>query len=249
VISFGIGIGFVALYQAGYKAAEMFGLFSVQMQDALSPAAARMNISRDKSGLRDLLITSTQLTLLLTTPLYALCAAYMEPIIKILTGLKIVSPPTFWVGQSLLLATFSSLITSSCSKRILMMCGWERKLLKISIIDATINLVASIILVRRYGVLGVALGTMVPTVLLGWLWVVPLTARFLKVGVLEMIKSIAMKVTLPVFASLFSLGVLVRFVPAPPEVGFGAYIWRGAIVMAVLGVTGLPFLKQIRSKS
>ena len=46
VISFTIGVGFVAVYQAGYKAAEMFGLFSVQMQDALSPAAARMNAAR-----------------------------------------------------------------------------------------------------------------------------------------------------------------------------------------------------------
>ncbi len=248
VISIGIGISFVALYQAGYKAAEMFGLFSVQMQDALSPAAAQMNITNDASGLRELLVKSTQLTLFLTTPLYGLCAVYLEPVIRILTGLKTIDPSTYWVGQSLLLATFSSLITNSCSKRILMMCGWERQLLKISLIDAAINLVASLILVRRYGVLGVALGTMVPTVLLGWLWLVPLTARFLKTGVLEMAGMFVRNVAFPIFVSLATLGALVSLAPASPGASFPAYIWRGFIVMGVLAVTGWPFLKQIKSK-
>ena len=249
VISFGIGVGFVALYQAGYKAAEMFGLFSVQMQDALSPAAAQMNVRKDEAGLRDLLVKSTQLTLFLTTPLYALCAAYLEPVIQILTGLKAVDPSTFWVGQALLLATFSSLITSSCSKRILMMCGWERKLLKMSLADAGINLVASIILVRRYGVLGVALGTMVPTILLGWCWLVPLTARFLKIGLLEMTGLFVRRIVPPVSSSLFTLGALVWFVPASQGANFSQFVWRGALVMGVLAVMGLPFLKQIESRT
>jgi len=248
VISFGIGVGFIALYQAGYKAAEMFGLFSVQMQDALSPAAAQMNIRKDQAGLRDLLIKSTQLTLFLTTPLYALCAVYLEPVIKILTGLKVVDPSTFWVGQSLLLATYSSLITNSCSKRILMMCGWERRLLKISLVDAGINLVASVVLVRRFGVLGVALGTMVPTLLLGWFWLVPLTARFLNISLLDMAQAFGRRIIPPVSSSLLALGALVWLVPAAPGIGFIHYVWRGAVVMAVLAAMGWPFLKQIKSR-
>ena len=247
VISFGIGVGFVALYQAGYKASEMFGLFSVQMQDALSPAAAQMNICDDRHGLRDLLIKSTQLTLFLTVPLYALCAVYLEPVIKILTGLKSVEASTFWVGQTLLLATFSSLITSSCSKRILMMCGWERRLLKISLIDAGINLVASVILVRRYGVLGVALGTMVPTILLGWFLIVPLTARFLEIGLLEMAGAFVRKIVPPVGSSLLALGGLVWLMPTAPGAGFAPYVWRGAVVIGVLAATGWPFLKNVKS--
>ena len=248
VISMGIGVGAIALYQAGYKAAEMFGLFSVQMQDALTPAAAQMNIRKDHQGLRELLVKSTQMTLFLTTPLYALCTVYLEPVIKTLTGLKSVEPQTFWVGQTLLLATFSSLITNSCSKRILMMCGWERKLLKISLVDAGINLVASIVLVRRYGVLGVALGTMVPTVLLGWCWLIPVTARFLNISLLEMAGAFVRRITPPVSASLLALGALAWLAPAPLGGSFAGYIWRGAVVMGVLAATGWPFLKQMSSR-
>ncbi len=248
VISFGIGVAFVAVYQAGYKAAEMFGLFSVQMQDALSPAAAQLNITKDEAGLRDLLVKSTQLTIFLTTPLYAICAVYLEPLIKILTGLKSVETATFWVGQSLLLATYSSLLTNSCSKRILMMCGWERRLLKISLIDAGINLVASVILVKRYGVLGVALGTMVPTLLLGWFLLVPLTSRFLNMGILEMGGAFLRKVAAPVGLSLLTLGIIVFVAPVHGKAGFLNYVWRGGVVMTVLAATGLGFLKQVKGR-
>ena len=247
VISFTIGVGFVAVYQAGYKAAEMFGLFSVQMQDALSPAAARMNAARDEAGLRNLLVKSTRVMLFLTVPLYALCASYLEPLIKILTGLKNVETSTYWVGQALLLATFSSLVTSSCSKRILMMCGWEKALLKASLVDAGINLVASIILVSRFGVLGVALGTLVPTILIGWFWIVPLTARFLKIRVWEMLASFVAKVWLPLGAALSALASILWLIPMPGNAVFTDCLWRGTIMLLALLMTGWPFLKGIRS--
>jgi O-antigen/teichoic acid export membrane protein len=249
VISFGIGVAFVAVYQAGYKASEMFGLFSVQMQDALTPAAAQMHITKDEAGLRDLLVKSTQLTIFLTTPLYAICAVYLESLVKILTGMKTIDPSTFWVGQSLLLATFSSLITSSCSKRILMMCGWERRLLKISLVDAGINLVTSIILVKRFGVLGVALGTMIPTVLLGWFWLVPLTARFLRISLRELLSALMGKIINPVVASLIVLAILTWAAPMQAASGFAGCIWRGGLVMGVLAGMGWPFLRQIKSRA
>jgi O-antigen/teichoic acid export membrane protein len=240
-------VGFVAVYQAGYKAAEMFGLFSVQMQDALSPAAARMNVARDEAGLRNLLVKSTRVMLFLTVPLYALCASYLEPLIKILTGLKTVETSTYWVGQALLLATFSSLVTSSCSKRILMMCGWEKALLKASLVDAGINLLASIVLVSRFGVLGVALGTLVPTILIGWLWIVPLTARFLKIRVWEMLAAFVAKVWLPLGAALSALAFILWLIPIPGNAVFTDCLWRGTIMLLALLMTGWPFLKGIRS--
>ena len=248
VISFTIGVCFVALYQAGYKASEMFGLFSVQMQDALSPAAAQMNATRDESGLRDLLIRSSRFTLFITIPLYALCATYLEPLIKILTGLKQLDPSTYWVGQSLLLATFSSLLTSSCSKRILMMCGWERSLLKISLADAAINLAASLLLVYRFGVLGVALGTMIPTVVIGWFWIVPLTARFLKLGLVAMWAAFAREIFLPVLSAVATLVLICWLAPLADNANFSSCVWRGALVMGVLLSTGLPFLRGMRRR-
>lgn len=249
VISVTIGVGFVALYQAGYKAAEMFGLFSVQMQDALSPAAAHMNAKRDEEGLRDLLIKSMQLTLLITAPLYALCAVYLEPLIKALTGLKVLDGATFWVGQALLLATFSSLVTSSCSKRILMMCGWERVLLRVSLVDAGVNLLASLVLVHRFGVLGVALGTMFPTIVIGWFWIVPITARFLQMSVPAMLYVYTARVRLPIATAVLTLLLVIWLAPLGAATAFSSCVWRGAIVVGVLGLMGWPVMQTVRARA
>jgi O-antigen/teichoic acid export membrane protein len=247
VISFSIGVGFIALYQAGYKVSEMFGLFSVQMQDALTPAAAQMHIQNDRAGIRDLLIKSSSFTLLLTTPLYALSAAFLTPLVKVLTGLDQLEPDTYLVGQALLLATYSSLITNSCSKRILMMCGWEKRLLRISIVDATANLILSLILVHQFGVLGVALGTMIPTILVGWLWVLPLTARFAQTGILKLIAEISGPVLLPLAAGLSVLATLLWFAPFPADGGFMGCVWRGLLVIIPVAWLGRPTFKALRA--
>ncbi|MCC5023381.1 MAG: oligosaccharide flippase family protein [Candidatus Synoicihabitans palmerolidicus] len=243
VISLSIGIGFIALYQAGYKVSEMF---SVQMQDALTPAAAQMNIQNDQAGLRDLLMKSSSLTLLLITPLYALCAAYLAPLVKLLIGLETLETDTYLVGQALLLATYSSLITSSCSKRILMMCGWERRLLRISMVDAIANLALCLFLVHQLGVLGVALGTMIPTVLVGWFWVVPLTAKCAETGTVRLLMDIAVPVMTPIVAGLAVLTTLLWFAPFPSDGGFIDCAWRGLLVLLPVGALGLQQLKALR---
>lgn len=246
VISFTLGVGLVALYQAGYKVAEMFGLFAVQMQDALTPAAAQLNILGDRQGLRELLVRSTRLTLVVVLPLYGLSAAYMEPLIRLLTGLKTVDAATFWVGQTLLLATFSSLVTNSCAKRIMMMCGWEKKLLWLSLLDATANLGLSLALVFRLGVLGVAVGTMIPTVLVGWFWMLPMTARFAETSVGAWLGEIVVPVWKPLVAGLLMLAALLWLAPFPATGGFGACVWRGLLVVAAVAATGSPLLREFR---
>ena len=247
VISVTIGVASVALYQLGYKASEFFGHFSRQMQDALSPAAAHLHATGDAGAVRGLLVQSSRLTILATTPLYALCAAYLDPVIRILSGLKQVDATTFWVGEALLLATYSALITSSCSKRIMVMCGWERRLLKVSAAEAGLNLVLSLALVFPFGVLGVALGTLVPAVLVGWCWMLPLTARFAGIGFGALLREFFQPVLVPVAASLAVLGVLLIFFPLPAQSSLLDCAWRGLLVLATLAIAGAPCRRSLKS--
>jgi peptidoglycan biosynthesis protein MviN/MurJ (putative lipid II flippase) len=230
----------------GYKAAEMFGLFSKQIQEALSPAAAHLGGKNDQAGICQLLFQSSRFTILLTTPLYALCAAYLEPVIKILSGLQHVDHSTFLVGQALLLATYSSMLTNSCPKRVLVMCGWERQLLKVSATDAALNFLFSLILVFPLGVLGVAVGTLIPTVLVGWLWMLPLTARFAKRSVGAVLKEYFQPVMGPIAGSLAVLAALVALFGAPS--GFLGCVWRGALVYGVALLLGMPHFRSLLNK-
>jgi O-antigen/teichoic acid export membrane protein len=248
VISLTLGVAFVAIYQAGFKMGEMLGMFSVQLQQVLSPAAAAMHARGDESGLRNLLLRSSRLSFLLVTPAYLLSAVYLEPLIRLLTGMESVPRETWWIGQALLLAIYSSQITNSCSKRVLMMCGEEKKLLQISIAEAVANVVLSIVLAYRMGVLGVAIGTMIPTMLVGWFWVVPVTIRRLKLPLVSYLGYHARGTVIPLAVFSSVLLALALLIPATGKSGFLDLGWRGALCMAPLVFLGRNVMRGM-SKS
>ena len=228
VLGFTLGVGVIAAYQAGYKVAEMLNLFTIQLQNALSPAAAHMNASGDSAGLRELLLKTSKLTFLITTPLYGLCAVYLEPLIQLLTGYESIESDTLMVGQILLFAVFSSQLTNSCAKRILMMCGYEKKLLGLSLLDGGANFAISISLALSFGMVGVAVGTLIPTVLVGWLLVLPMALRYLNLGMLEYTRFI-LEAASPLFLFAVCLAGTVYFLPMPPEGGFLPLAVRGGL--------------------
>lgn len=246
VIGFVLGVGAITIYQAGFKVAEMFNLFTIQLQDALGPAAASLHATGDRQGLRDLLLRTSQLTFVIATPLYALCAVYLDPLIRLLTGLAVVETETLWVGHLLLLAIYSSQLTNSCAKRILMMCGYERKLLGLSLLDGLANVSISIVLAFQIGLLGVALGTLIPTVTVGWLLVLPLAMRYLELSPLRYLRFVISGAQ-PLFLFAVCLGATVYFLPIGADSGFLDLALRGALAGGPAGVWLLyGFRKAIR---
>ncbi len=245
VITFTLGVAFVAVYQAGYKASDMLSMFCGQILRAISPAAAALNASGDEAGLKALLLMNSRLVFLLFTPCYLLTAVYLEPLIHLLTGLKSVSRETYWVGQALLLATFSSLLTNSCSKLVLMMCGKEKMLLKISLSEALSNLVLSVILANLMGVLGVAVGTLVPCVLMGWLAIIPLTLRHFDLPFHRYAAAHLQGTWQALLSFSLVLGTLAWLVPAAPNCGFVGLGWRGMLCLLPLAWFGHPVVRNI----
>ena len=236
VLGLTLGVAAIALYQASYKVAEMFNMFTLQLQDALSPAAASLHASGDTAGLKDLLLRTSRLTFLVSTPLYLLCAFYLDGLIRLLTGMETVSHEIWLTGQILLLAIYSSQMTNSCTKRILMMCGFERRLLAVSLTDAGANVFVSVVLALQIGIVGVALGTLIPTVVVGWIWVLPVTLRYLDLKGSQLFSYLLRATTVPLLVCLVLLILLHFIAPLPGDSGFVDLAWRGALVA---GATGL----------
>jgi O-antigen/teichoic acid export membrane protein len=211
----------------------------------LSPAAAAMHAVGDDSGLRNLLLSSSRLTFFLVTPCYLLAAAYLEPLISLLTGMESVPRETWWVGQVLLFAVFSSQLTNGCSKRVLMMCGDERRLLFISVSDAVANVILSVILAFKFGVLGVALGTMIPTTLVGWFWVVPLTIRRLKIPWKTYFSHHLQGTVMPMLVFSMILTAIAIWVPISGKAGLLELGWRGAACMLPLLFLGRKVIREM----
>jgi O-antigen/teichoic acid export membrane protein len=231
VIGVCIGVASIAIYQAGYKLADVFGAATQQMQRALAPAAAHLRAKKDHDSLSRLVVSTTRLTTLIGLPAYALGVAYMEPLICLVTGLKSIEMETFLVAHFLLLATFSFLLTNSCAKQILLMSGWERPLLRLSILEAVLNLVLCVTLVFQFGVTGVAAGKLIPAICVGWFGVLPLTLKFARMGLGEWVETVFVPVLKPTGASLAILGLLHLLWPISDDPHIIRIAIRGLMVM------------------
>ena len=245
VISMTLGVALVTIYQAGFKMGEMLGSFSYQFQQMISPAAAAMYAKGDDNGLRHLLLRSSRLTFLLVTAAYLLSAVYLSPLIRLVTGMESVPQNIWWIGQVLLLAVYSSQITNGSSKRVLMMCGEEKRLLFISIAEALANVGLSIVLAYRMGVLGVAIGTMIPTILVGWLWVLPLTLKKLDLSFGSFLAYHLRGTAIPLAVFAVILGALALWWPASEHCGFGGLGWRGLLCMIPLLYLGRQVIREM----
>jgi O-antigen/teichoic acid export membrane protein len=168
-----LSLSAIAVYQPGAKLAEIFGALSRQLADALQPAAASLYAKGDPKAIQSLLLSGMRISVLLAAPMYLMFAAYTETVIGWITGLKSIPESSFWTAQILCLWAFSLLITHNVFKRIAVMCGHERLLTRLGIIECILNLVLTIVLLKIWKrVEGAALATLISTWFVGWgvLW-------------------------------------------------------------------------------
>jgi len=169
VIGSMLTVSAVAIYVTGSKVSDIFSMFTRQLQEALSPAAAHLRAKGDHASLRELLVEGTRLSVMIAAPLYLLCAFYMAELMKLLTGESAPNPDGYWTGQVLLFWYFVTIMTHSVSKRIFVMCGHERRLMWLGVAEAAANLVLSVGLISIFrNVVCVAVGSLIPALIIGW---------------------------------------------------------------------------------
>lgn len=242
VLGLTLSVSAVAIYQAGFKAADIFNAFSRQLQDTLSPAAAHLHASGDRHALRDLLVSTTRWSVLLATPLYLLCAFYMDDLIRLLTGDAVISAETRWVGHLLLFWFYTTIPTHSVPKRIFMMCGHERLLLWLALGEALSNVVLSVGLVLYFrSVVGVAIGSLVPSFLFGWFYMWAWSAREAGLSGWALFRETILPAWWGVVPMLLVL-VALRFVVLAPGGDERVAMFVEGGLAGVVGVAGIWFL-------
>jgi O-antigen/teichoic acid export membrane protein len=233
VIGTALAVSAITVYQAGSKIAEMFGMFAQQLPSVFSPVAAHLHAKGDKDFLRSLLVNGTRVAVMVATPAYFICAFYMEGLLRILTGSKTPNVETFWIGQVLLLWCYINVVTQSVTRRIFVMCGHERRLMWVTIAEATLNLGLSIGLVLYYkNVICVAIGSLLSGFIIGWCVLWPWGAREARITGWQLAKTVLIPIwlaCLPLLAFLF-MGRYFEWLD------FRASIWRFFAEAAVAGI-------------
>lgn len=239
VIGTTLSVSAVAIYVTGSKVSEMFSMFTRQLQEALSPAAAHLQAKGDHGALRELLVEGTRLSVMVAAPLYLLCAFYMPELMLLLTGEKTPNAEGYWTGQVLLAWFFISIMTHSVSKRIFVMCGHERRLMWLGVAEAVANLAFSVGLILIFkSVVCVAVGSLVASLIVGWGFMWPWCARDAGLSPWQLARAVvlpSLTACLPMAAALLAL----RFLPwHHATLNFGVVMVESAFAVLV-ALTGL----------
>jgi len=207
-------------YVLARRLAEIPQLLTEQFIKVLFPLAAEVHSTRNTARLQTLYITSTRLTLAVCLPLGCVLLVFGKQLL------------TIWVGPSY--ATYSALVSILTLAALIDMSQWpagmilqgmarQRPLAICSLVAAGVNLGLSIALAPQLGLIGIALGTLLPAVGETFGFVLPYVLHVLGIRWRCALQKIIVPVLLPTILMIGSmLGMSYMFDADSLQVVFAA---------------------------
>jgi len=155
----------VAYYAVGTRVAGALTRVVEPLLDTFLPLASTLHAAGDEASLRRLLLDGSRATMLLIAPALVLLARHGELLIELWIG-----PEYARASRSVLLVFLAVVLAGvlyATSSRVLLGLGRVRFEAGVTLAGALANLALSLLLVRGHGVVGVALGTLIPTAIVG----------------------------------------------------------------------------------
>lgn len=169
--------------------------------DTFYPSATRLDAQKDYAGLRGLLILGTKISLLVALPLCLGLIFLGEQFITLWMGTEYTS--SAGLLAILALAQFSSM-SQYVSALVLAGMAKHRMLAFLVLAEGLVNIVLSVFLVQKWGLVGVAWGTVLPHILSTALFVPAYTLRILRQDPIEYLRKAYVR---PIAAALPAAGL------------------------------------------
>jgi len=204
IISAIAGVSFAGLYQVASRVAELFRQFATQFHESLSTKAAMLDADNDKQELSRLLTQSNKIISAIASLLFIPMYLLIEELLYL--WLKIEDNQTILVAKVLLVSMYILVVFRSSMVQILLMNNKHVELMKIGIIEAFTNIVLSVILVHYYGMIGAAIGTLIPNLILALLYNIPVALRYTSITIYRYLFSYLLPLLIAISIT-FYLGV------------------------------------------
>lgn len=214
----------IAVYTVAIRLAEYQRQLCGQFSGLLFPLVVRFDASRDVEALEATLLDGSRLAVGLVVGVTLCLVAFGDRIVELWMG------PGF--GETIaplyvMVLAGVVMVGQGPAGNILLATGRERIVAGVSVVDILLNLGLSLALVSRYGLVGVALGTAVPYVVLNAAVIVPIACRTLNLP----LGRFAAAVITPSLVALIpavALVLLLRGVTTPTS--FGVVLGQGAFI-------------------
>jgi O-antigen/teichoic acid export membrane protein len=228
-------ISAVTPYNLARKLSTLPQLMAEQFLSLLLPLASELHAGNDQARLRSLYVISTRVTLATFLAIGISLVLLAGPILAI------------WVGEEfagyaylvviLTLASFIDILTWPAGS-VLQGIARHRFTAVMALCTGITNLLLSLLLVRYLGLLGVALGTLIPTTVFCLGFTLPYAMRVIGVSLREMVTQVVLPTMAPVLpAALVTFILRELFTPATllPALlvgGAGSLLYIGAYLRA-----------------
>jgi O-antigen/teichoic acid export membrane protein len=160
VIGIFIGSAAITYFSIGSKLVMYSSNVTDGVAQIFTPMSSQFNATGDMERLRWILVTGNRACALIAFPLSATLLILGKSLIEVWVGAKYV--PIAYTVLVLLSVSDTTLMAQAASSRILYGMARHRKLAFVWLAEGVVNLILSIVLLRYYGVIGVAIGTAIP---------------------------------------------------------------------------------------
>lgn len=182
IIGIFASVSAVTIYAVGTTLQSYIRTINALIGSPIVPAASELDGRKDETNIRKLLFRGTKYTTAVFLPMVIITLFFLKPFI------------THWMGPGFEASVWPATVLISfwlfngileVGGAILSGKGIIRIFLWALAVNAAVNLALSLILVRFLGILGVALGTTIPMVLISFPWVLSVILKKLKVTLRE----------------------------------------------------------------
>jgi O-antigen/teichoic acid export membrane protein len=181
-----------------------------QFLTLLLPMASQIHANENRDQLRSLYLISTRITLAIFLPIAIVLVMLAKPLL------------TLWIGAAyapysyliLILVTASLIDTSQWpAGAVLQGMAKHHPLAAMTVASGVANLTISILLVGRLNLMGVALGTLIPTTIVCLGFVTPYAMRVIGVSLVELYTRVLQPTILPAIPMVIVIFLLMNVLP------------------------------------
>jgi O-antigen/teichoic acid export membrane protein len=211
VIGVFVNTAAVTIYAIPGTLIEYMRRIIIAMTETFVPLASQLKAQADHTRIRALLLQGTRMAALVGLPICIVFLTMGERFIALWMGPEYAS-----AGRNVLLVlSISQLfsVTHMTAREVLNGIGKHKWNARIFGVEAVANLILSVILVQRFGLLGVAIGTAVPHILMAVVVYPVIAARVLGFSLVSYVAAVARAwlAVLPFGVTCYALN---RFLPA-----------------------------------
>jgi len=228
-----LGATSVAVWTVAQRLIETIQRFTNQLNGSLFPVVVDSAASGSRCRLKSILVQGTRLSLAMVVPTATALGLLARPLVTAWVGPRFAgSVPVIHV----LAVVVAIRVGNATATTLLKGSGDHRLLATTNLAMSIANLGLSVVLARRYGLIGIALGTLIPVGLISVFWIFPLACKRAGLSVASVFRA-------AVWPALWPISAMAGFLLISRNVSGASLAWIGAQALFSAALYCMIFLR------